>query len=117
MKKFNKDDVIRQYRSKQYQFNCDFYIKSLDLYIEYHGTWTHHNKPFKNSIEDLEEVERLKNKSLELNFKGQRKLQYLNTINIWTKVDPLKLQTFKKNKLNYKIFYNINQFLNWYNKI
>ena len=38
-------------------------------------------------------------------------------INIWAKYDPLKLQTFKKNKLNYKIFYNIEQFKNWYNKI
>ena len=83
LQKFNKNDIIRQYRSTLYPFNCDFYIKSLDLYIEYHGTWTHGNKPFKHSVEDLEKLKRLKN----------------------------------KNKLNYKIFYNIEQFKNWFGKI
>ena len=62
LSKFNKNDIIRQYRSTLYPFNCDFYIKSLDLYIEYHGTWTHGNKPFKHSVEDLEKLKRLKNK-------------------------------------------------------
>ena len=33
LKKFDKEDIIRQYKSKLYPFNCDFYIKSLDLYI------------------------------------------------------------------------------------
>ena len=39
--KFNKSDIIRQYKSDLYPFACDFYIKSLDLYIEYNGHWTH----------------------------------------------------------------------------
>ena len=30
-------DIIRQYRSDKYPFNCDFYIPSEDLYIEYQG--------------------------------------------------------------------------------
>lgn len=123
LQKFSKNDIERQYKSKLYPFNCDFYIKSLDLYIECHFHWTHsptknnHRKPFKNSVEDMKIIDELKKKSQEINFKGERKLQYLNMINIWSKSDPLKLQTFKKNKLNYKIFYNIDQFENWYNKI
>ncbi len=84
------------------------YIKNLDLYIECNFTWTHNYKPFKNSVEDLIELEKLKNKNT----------QYYNSaINVWTKRDPLKLRTFKQNKLNYKIFYRIEQFLNWYSKI
>ena len=108
LQKFNKDDIERQYKSKLYPFNCDFYIKSLNLYIECNFTWTHYKKPFKNSVEDLIELEKLKNKNT----------QYYNSaINVWTKRDPLKLSYFKKNKLNYKIFYRIEQFLNWYSKI
>jgi len=108
LKKFSKDDIERQYKSQSYPFHCDFYIKSLDLYIEYHGTWTHQFKPFKHSVEDLQKLKELQNKNT----------KYYNTsIEIWTKIDPLKLQTFKKNKLNFKIFYNIEQFKNWFNKI
>ena len=113
LQKFNKDDIERQYKSTLYPFNCDFYIKSLNLYIECNFHWTHcpiksKHKPFKNSAEDLEELEKLKNKNS----------KYYNiALYVWTKLDPLKLQTFKKNKLNYKIFYNIEHFLNWFNKI
>lgn len=28
-------DIIRQYRDVRYPFNCDFYIPSNDLFIEY----------------------------------------------------------------------------------
>ena len=31
---FRISDIIRQYKSDVYPFACDFYIKSLDLYIE-----------------------------------------------------------------------------------
>ena len=108
LSKFNKNDIIRQYRSTLYPFNCDFYIKSLDLYIEYHGTWTHGNKPFKHSVEDLEKLKRLKNKNSKY---------YNNVIYTWSNLDIRKLNIFKKNKLNYKIFYNIEQFKNWFGKI
>ena len=114
LQKFNKDDIERQYKSELYPFACDFYIKSLDLYIECNFHWTHcplnnkHMKPFKYSIEDMKMIEKLKNKNS----------KYCNiALYVWTKLDPLKLQTFKKNKLNYKIFYNIEQFLNWYRKL
>ena len=110
LQKFGKENIIRQYKSKLYPFNCDFYIKSLDLYIECHFGWTHSpnkkGKPFKHSVEDIIDLQKLKSKNTKF---------YNNVIDTWTKRDPLKLQTFKKNKLNYKIFYSIEQFLNWYN--
>ena len=31
---YDKDDIVRQYKSKEYPFACDFYIKSEDKYIE-----------------------------------------------------------------------------------
>lgn len=115
--KFGKDNIERQYKSKEYPFACDFYIKSLELYIEYHGSWTHGQKPFENTVEDIEKLNKWKIKSTEINFKGETKDYYKNAIYVWTKLDPKKLKVFKGNKLNYKIFYNINQFYNWYNKI
>ena len=105
LQKFNKDDIIRQYKSKLYPFASDFYIKSIDLYIECHFSWTHQFKPFKNSVEDLQELEKLKNKNSKY---------YNNVIYTWTNLDVRKLQMFKKNKLNYIIFYNIEQFLSWF---
>ena len=32
--KYNKTDIKRQYKDTRYPFMCDFYIKSLDLFIE-----------------------------------------------------------------------------------
>ena len=32
--KYGEDNVLCQYRDNRYPFNCDFYIKSLDLFIE-----------------------------------------------------------------------------------
>ena len=31
---FDKEDIYRQYKEIRYPFDCDFYIKSLDLFIE-----------------------------------------------------------------------------------
>ena len=44
--KFSVEDIKRQYKSELYPFNCDFYIKSLDLYIEFQGSWCHGKVPF-----------------------------------------------------------------------
>lgn len=115
IKKYGNENVIRQYHSKEYPFNCDFYIKSLGLYIECHFHITHNKRAFdKNNIEHLKEIAKLKEKSQERNFKGEKKELYNAILKIWTKVDPKKLQTFIKNKLNYKIFYTIKDFNQWY---
>ena len=96
---FNKGDIICQYRSELYPFNCDFYIKSLDLYIEYQGMWTHGPHPFdKNNINDLKLLEY---------WKSQNKDFYNVAINTWTIVDPNKRNIAKENKLNYVEFWNI----------
>lgn len=80
--KFGLDDVIRQYTSDLYPFNCDFYIKSRNLYIEYNGSWTHGKHPFdpmnENDIALLEE------------WKAKGKKYYFVAINTWTKRDVIK---------------------------
>ncbi len=81
LQKFNKNDIERQYKSNLYPFASDFYIKSLDLYIECHFSWTHNYKPFKHSIEHLQELEKLKSKNSKY---------YNNVIYTWTKLDVRK---------------------------
>ena len=51
-KRFNVDDVIRQFKSEKYPFNCDFYIKSLDFYIECNFSWTHGGHFFDESSKE-----------------------------------------------------------------
>ena len=48
---YNKEDIVRQYTDKRYPFNCDFYIKSEDLFIECNYHWTHGGKPYDPSDE------------------------------------------------------------------
>lgn len=110
-------DTIHVYMDKnRYPFKCDFYIPSFDLFIEYNGYWTHGSEPFdKNNIKHLEIIEEWKKKAKLNNYKndGSKKNQYLIAINVWTIRDPLKLETFKKNNLNYKIFYTEKEFDEW----
>ena len=100
-------DVKYQYRSKLYPFNCDFYIPSLDLYIECNYHWTHGGKPFENTIEDIKQLKEWKNKNTKF---------YDNAIECWTKRDINKRNIAKQNNLNYLIFYNFNDFNIWLKK-
>lgn len=97
--KYGENDVIRQYVDDRYPFNCDFYIKSLDLFIELNLHWTHGGKLFTGSKEDLLLLEHWKEKAKTSKF-------YQAAIEIWTQKDVEKYNYIKRNKLNFKIFYN-----------
>ena len=49
-------DVQKQYRSEPYPFNCDFYIPSLDLYIECNYHWTHGGHPYNENNKEVTEI-------------------------------------------------------------
>ena len=100
-------DIKYQYRSELYPFNCDFYIPSLDLYIECNYHWTHGFKPFENTEEDNKQLEKWKNKNTKF---------YNNAIECWTKRDVNKRNIAKQNNLNYIEFWNINELINYINK-
>lgn len=106
--KFN--DVIHIYFDKnRYQFKCDFYIPSKDLFIECHFHWTHGGTPFnKDNQEHLKQLEKWRSKNTQF---------YKTAIYVWTILDPLKLKTFIDNKLNYKIFYTEEEFIEWFDKL
>lgn len=97
-------DIERQYKDSRYPFCCDFYIPSLDLFLEFQGTWTHGGHPFdENNPKDLETLELWKKKSEELNFKGKKKNFYKSAIYVWTKLDVEKRNY--KNSLNWVEFF------------
>lgn len=99
---FGKDDVLTQYKSDLYPFNCDFYIKSLDLYIELNASWTHGGHWFDET--DPFDVDKLNVWKAKAREKGSR--YYHSAIDTWTRRDLLKLQTAVDNDLNYLVFWN-----------
>ena len=90
-------DLETQYKSELYPFNCDFYIPSLDLYIEYNGSWTHGGCFYDENNEDNRNtLEKWKQLSEHSKF-------YQNAIETWTIRDLNKLNTALKNNLNYVV--------------
>ena len=100
--KNNFPDVKRQYSSNFYKYVCDFYIPSLDLYIEYQGTWTHGNHPYNETDNnDIIRKEFMEEKSQTSKF-------YMNALRVWTISDVHKRTIAMNNRLNYlEIYPNI----------
>ena len=108
--KDNNIKFVRQYKSEQYPFCCDFYFPDIDLYFEINGFWTHGLHPFDaDNKDDIKKLESWK----QMNTKF-----YSNAINTWTISDPLKVKTAKDNKLNFKVIYSdkLNDVIKAYNE-
>lgn len=98
---YGKDDVIRQYRDERYPFSCDFYIKSLDLFIELNLHWTHGEHSYdETNLEDIALKE-------ELELKAKSSDYYKNALYVWTDLDVRKQQIAKENNLNYRVVYSL----------
>lgn len=107
-------DTIRQYRDEnRYPYNCDFYIPSLDLFIEYQGYYTHGTHPFnKNDKNDLDLLKSLRIKYKEFYDKYGYENQIITT---WIDRDVRKRKCAKEHNLNYIEFFNFKDFINWLN--
>ena len=105
---FNRfPDVIRQYRTSLYPYNCDFYIPSLDIYIEYQGNWTHGDSPFNSSnIEHQNKLKDWKDKSKYSSY-------YNNAIYVWTDLDVRKRKIAKQNNIKLLEFWTIEEVEDW----
>ena len=110
-------DTIHHYKDKKrYPFNCDFYIPSLDLFIECQYSMFHNKRPYLGTKEDLNEIEILKQKSTKRKQEtGKQKSRYDSVIDTWVNRDPLKRKIAKENNLNYIEFWNINELKEWLN--
>ena len=96
--KDNNINFVRQYKSDEYPFCCDFYFPDNDLYFEINGLWTHGSHPFDANDEmDVKKLEK---------WKQQHKKYYDIAVYVWSVSDPLKVKTAKENKLNFKVVYS-----------
>lgn len=102
LKKFSADDILIDYGvhpyDSRYPYNCDFYIKSLDLFIELNVHFTHgghwfdeNSKADKNRKSQLEQTDRVRNR------------KFLKT---WCDTDVLKRNKARDEKLNYLVFWD-----------
>lgn len=102
--KYGEEDIIHPYKESRYPFNCDFYVKSEDLFIECNFHWTHGGKPYDPKDLDCED---------QLNYwryKAENALDkdrnyYKNAIYTWTDLDVRKQKIAKQNNLNYLALY------------
>lgn len=111
LKKFGESNVFREYRSNQYPFSCDFWVKSFDLYIELNIYVTHGGHWFDpENVEDLKRLEYIKSKIRPGNL-------YQKMVYVWTESDVKKRKIAIQNKLNYCVFwdYDLTDFMEWYN--
>lgn len=99
---YDEDDIIRQYSDERYPFNCDFYIKSEDKFIECHFSWVHGFKPYNSNDEDCQELlNKWKSRTNGNDY-------YSQAIYVWTDLDVRKVDIANKNNLNIEFIYSIN---------
>ena len=97
--KFGKSNVERQYKSERYPFYCDFYISSIDWYVEFNGSWTHGKHAFdEHNEDDLKLVEKWRSKHTKF---------YDLAIHTWTIRDVNKRNTARQNGINYSEFWRV----------
>ena len=102
------DDIIRQHRSNEYPFLCDFYIVSKDTYIEMNLNWTHGKHWYGDGIDDAFVLGEWQRRSCLSKY-------YANAVETWTKRDVSKRRTAQKNNLNYLVFWktDLSDFREW----
>ena len=98
----------------RYPFKVDFYIPSLDLFIEYQGHQSHGKRPYDpTNPKHLELVETWTKKSKEINIHGKPKKLYANMVETWTIRDPKKRQWAKNYNLNWLEFFTVKELEDW----
>lgn len=106
--KFGYDDVIRQYKSDEYPYACDFYVKSRNMYIELNASWTHGSHWFSTENDDDMNI---------VNMWHEKGTDYYhNAYIVWTGRDVAKRQVAKKHNLNYVVFWDseLNDAIIWF---
>lgn len=125
---FKESDIERNYKDDlRYPFKCDFYIKSLDLFIEFNGSHYHGNRnrdslgPFDplnpKHLKELKHLKQLEKSHPIKEDSTTQKTQYTRMIKVWTQEDPLKRETAKKNNLNFKEFWSLQEVKEWLKSI
>ena len=99
---FGADDVDRQHRdAERYPFACDFYVRSLDLFIELNASWTHGGHWFDpNSPNDIAKLEEWADKAK----RGHE--FYDSAMETWVIRDLRKRDWARSKGINYLVFWD-----------
>lgn len=91
---YGEEDIIRRYKDDdRYPFECDFYIKSTDTFIELNRHPSHGTHPFDpNNEEDIKLIEELKT----INTPWSNMI-----VSVWSGRDYKKRMIAEANNLNY----------------
>ena len=101
-------EALRNYKSEKYPYRCDFYIPSLDLYIELNAFYMHGGHWYnENDPKDIEQVEKWKKQNTE---------QSIYAIHIWTESDLAKKKCAEENKLNYLVCWSEEEFMSIFDR-
>lgn len=102
--KYGKENILTEYVSNVYPFHCDFYIKSLNQYIEYQGHFSHGKTQYTGEYNQLSFIN-----DLQKNKPKMAKI-YLDT---WAFRDVVKRKIAKYNCLNWCEFFTMKDFEEW----
>lgn len=96
---FGSDNVLHNYNEdSRYPFAVDFYIKSLDCFIELNAHWTHGHYFFDKEL-DVDKLAEWQEKVEHSNF-------YQNAVHVWTDADVRKREMARRSNLNYVVFWD-----------
>lgn len=100
----------KQYNlDSRYPYFCDFYIPSLDCFIEINNYWMHNTHWFDSSnVNDINILNIWKEKS-------KIHSMYQTAIKVWTDSDVKKRESAKMNNLNYVVLWNTQDIQDWVN--
>ena len=107
----NIEYIFNQFIDDRYPFHVDFYIPSLDLFIELNIYWHHGKQPY------YESSIKCNNQLQEWIEKSKISQNYKNAIFTWTQRDPKKRNIAKKNNLNYIECFNENDIIQLKNQL
>lgn len=100
-------DTIRHYISDSYPYPCDFYIPSLNMYIEYHGSQYHNGRAYLGNPDDIKEANTLLEKDkVRCEETGKNKSPYFSIFNTWTNIDCKRRNLVNERKLKYLELYS-----------
>lgn len=95
-------EYIPQYKSELYPYFCDFYLPTIDTYVELNLHWVHGKHPFNcNDVKDTTKADKWLNSNSEFSNRAYY---------IWTVRDVEKYNSALKNGLRYICVYDLDDF-------
>lgn len=96
--RFGAEDVVRQYKSDEYPYACDFFVVSRCMYVELNASWTHGWCWYEEDDDICRD--RLSK------WEAGNSSYYVTAIHTWTKLDIAKRAVAGEHDLNYVVFWD-----------